>query len=390
MGIYRLKNEIKNYSWGSEDLLFKYFGIENPQKRPQAEMWMGAHPGAPSQLIGLDKDLLTFIRESPEKTLGEYCAKKFNGELPFLFKILSAKVPLSIQAHPDKTQAKNGFDRENESGIALNDPNRNYKDNNHKPEIICALSEFWAMNGFRPPKEINENFKILAPGVLPELTKNLLSDNDYKTFFLKLMTIDKGAAKQALNSAIAWAENASSDEARWILEISGLYPDDIAVLSPLYLNLVKLKSGQAMYLGAGRLHAYLSGIGVELMANSDNVLRGGLTNKHMDIQELSRVLKFESSAVNIILPSLSESEDFEEYVVPGDEFNLKYLDSHYFSTSLNEKGPQILLCQNGEAILKEGDKVIEINSGVSVFISPSENNISMAGNGKYFMAGVPV
>jgi mannose-6-phosphate isomerase len=237
--------------------------------------------------MGLDE----LVARDPAGVLGPAAAEKFNKRLPFLFKVLAAGTPLSIQAHPNLHQAASGYRRENDAGVPLDAFNRNYKDDNHKPEIICALTEYEAMRGFRSAAQIADNFsRILIDELRPPVERlqkaadpeGALSDRGdaeggvFRDFFTRLMTLEDGPKAELIAEALKVCTG--GDEGLWIQRLSELYPGDIGIVSPLYLNLVTLKPGEAMYLPAGELHAYLRGLGIELMANSDNVLRGGLTS----------------------------------------------------------------------------------------------------------------
>ena len=277
-----LKNTIQEYAWGSRSAIPELLGQSVPADKPQAELWMGAHPKAPSQVFfdGIWRSLPEVIQESPEETLGQKVAARFSNELPFLFKVLAAAKPLSIQAHPNKEQAWQGFARENELGIPFDAPHRNYRDDNHKPEIICALTPFWALNGFRRIEEtlsLLEEAKIAGLAEIVSFLRSHSNRDGLKKFFNHLMTMDSGKQGKIVEQAVNFAEKQTPEKPSWtwMIKLNEAYPGDIGVLSPLFLNLVRLEPQQAMYLPAGELHGYLEGVGIELMANSDNVLRGG-------------------------------------------------------------------------------------------------------------------
>jgi len=306
---YKLYNKIKHYEWGSMNLLPEFLGIENTGRVPSAEMWMGTHSGAPSQ-IEIESGLGgAFNNKSSIVNLSE-----ISGELPFLFKLLAVEKPLSIQAHPNKQQALEGFERENSEGLDSKAPTRNYKDPNQKHEIICALSPFTLMAGFREPDVILEYFREIITLVpqLKELFFHLISALEKKSlcdFFIKLFSFSR-LEREYIFSFLSNRESGitgckTSDEEfqstgvisqeQWKLmkSFSRYYPGDPAILSPLYLNLLTLNPSDAVYIPAGVMHAYLSGFGIELMNSSDNVLRGGLTPKYTDIGELKNIVLFE-------------------------------------------------------------------------------------------------
>ncbi len=278
-----LKNKIQEYDWGSYTAISELLGKLSHSDTPQAELWMGAHPKASSMVEenGEWFPLNELIGKYPEYILGKTAAKKFDNRLPYLFKVLAAVKPLSIQTHPNRLQAKEGSEKENKLGIPLNAPDRNYKDNNHKPECICAVTHFWGLNGFRKiPDILLLSEKISLKGLEKELHKieNNPNPQGLRIFFKSVMTLPSEKKKEIISYAAEQAEKFSDNPVfEWIIRLYHEYPSDIGVLSPLWLNLICLKPGEAMFLPPGSLHSYLDGVGIELMANSDNVLRGGLT-----------------------------------------------------------------------------------------------------------------
>ncbi|QYH20151.1 mannose-6-phosphate isomerase, class I [Corynebacterium aquatimens] len=294
-----LEGALRTYPWGSRTLLASLRGTPAPAPTPEAELWFGAHPAAPSRVDGALLDAV--ISNDPEAALGARVAADFDGQLPFLVKLLAAGEPLSIQAHPSAAQAREGFERENALGIALNDSRRNYKDPNPKPELIVALTKFHALAGFRPVAQTQQLFAVLGglgryAGVLDPAQPS----ESLRTIFTTLISLPSALRLALLEDvATAAAELAETAPEPWMAEVARTflrladrYPGDVGALAALLLNHVTLQPGDALYLAAGQLHAYLSGLGVEVMANSDNVLRGGLTSKHVDVPELVRVLDF--------------------------------------------------------------------------------------------------
>ncbi|MBW2026968.1 MAG: mannose-6-phosphate isomerase, class I [Deltaproteobacteria bacterium] len=276
-----LRNPIQHYAWGSKTAIPKLLNIPNPERNPMAELWMGAHPKAPSQVCvdGRWISLIDVIASSPESVLGSEVARRFDSQLPFLFKILAAAEPLSIQVHPNKQQAIEGFTKENELGISLDAPYRNYRDDNHKPELLCALTPFEALKGFRPVGEALALMETIAVPELSPLVDGLRNHPDMdglKRFFRILMKMGKSEQARMVSRVVERAKEKARErrELYWVMELGKKYPGDVGVLSPLFLNLIYLEPGQAMFLPAGELHAYLGGTGLEIMANSDNVLRG--------------------------------------------------------------------------------------------------------------------
>lgn len=390
-----LKNTIQTYAWGSHSAIQTLMGSAATDA-PWAELWMGAHPKAPSQVNWGDRwlPLNEMIQKFPEKILGPGTARKFNGTLPYLFKILAAEQPLSIQAHPNALQAKAGFDRENQAGVDLASATRNYKDPFHKPECICALTPFVGLKGFRASSEILELIRRFCPRGLDFLVPHLRR-GDYKNFFKSLMAIENPEKQNILQETRAAAEKqpAADRVAEWILRLHAAYPQDTGVLSPLFLNLFRLLPGEALFLPAGELHAYLSGMGIEIMANSDNVLRGGLTPKHVDVPELLSILNFRESKIEILVPAAVSACE-ASYPVPAEEFMLSVLDiTEGLPCDISgSTAPDILICVDGAATLrpKSGNHpTIPIPKGTSVLIPAETGPYVLTGTATLYKAGVP-
>jgi len=400
INIYLLKNEIQDYAWGSSAAIPALLGKKNPSGAPQAELWMGAHPKA-SSMIKIGNQLVSLadlIQKHPQEILGKTTATQFNNRLPYLFKVLAAAQPLSIQAHPDLKQAQQGFERENRLKIPLNAPQRNYRDDNHKPECLCALGPFWALNGFR---RIDNMLDLMAKLNLTRLKKETAyietNPNSFglKTFFQALMTMPAKQKLAVLTQAVAHAGSPSdADPAfQWILTLNQAYPQDIGALAPLFLNLVCLQAGEAVSLKSGELHAYLEGVGIELMANSDNVLRGGLTAKHVDVPELLRCLNFEERELHISVP---EKTGAIEWVYPtmAEEFRLSKMVIKQAMGAVSVESPnvEILLCTEGTATITDisNNYQLSINKGASVIVFASALQYHLAGQATLYKATVPV
>ncbi len=357
--IHRLDNPVQHYAWGSHTAIPELLGRPVPAPEPCAELWMGAHPVATSRLRGADgsEPLDAYIARDPVAILGAAVAARFERRLPFLFKVLAAAEPLSIQAHPDLAQARQGFERENRAGIAIDAPDRCYRDANHKPELICALTTFHALNRFREPGEIAERLAALREPALAEPIARLRERPDREGlagFFRRLWTLDEPARRAAVASAADWAgSRADTDSAAgWVDALVSRHPGDIGVLAPLLLNVVELAPGEAMYLPAGELHSYLEGVGIEVMASSDNVLRGGLTAKHVDVPELLRTLTFRAGAIERLRPQPTATGE-SRYATPAEEFALGVLevrpDAPYVAS--RARNIEILLCTSGRGRL---------------------------------------
>lgn len=394
-----MKNTIQEYAWGSHTAIADFLGNQSPSTKPQAELWMGAHPKAPSLIKYDDKwlSLLELIKQFPADILGKEIAAKFDNKLPYLFKVLAASKPLSIQAHPSIKQAKQGFERENRLGIPLDSPNRNYKDENHKPECICALTPFLALYGFRKISEIISLMEKICLKVLYKELNNLKrqpNSEGLKSFFRSIITINGWRKKQIIEIAIANAQKRSKANPgfKWMINLYKEYPDDMGIFAPILLNLISLKPGQALFLPSGELHAYLDGFGIELMANSDNVLRGGLTKKHIDVPELLNILNFEEMDVNILLSQKDKDCEriyhsmAEEFVlsVISDEKNISY-------TSPEKRSGEIILCTDGKASITDIsiNETILLKKGTSVMIPSSVGKYRIEGKASLYKASVP-
>ena len=396
--ILPMKNAIQEYAWGSHTSISDLLGIKSPSEKPMAEMWLGAHPKASSsvfmngQWISLEK----VIEQYPDDILGREIAKKFKNLLPYLFKVLAAEKPLSIQVHPKKEQAESGFLRENQLKIPLDAFNRNYKDKNHKPECICALTPFWALNGFRPIDQILSLTKHLFPESLQNVRKLLTLPNKVKAlkqFFNALLSLPQKEKETCIQYAVSISEQKrkSSPVYDWIVRLHLEYPKDIGVTFPSILNLVCLQPGQAMYLTAGELHAYLKGTGVELMANSDNVLRGGLTPKHVDVIELTNTLNFKEKEIEIIEPRKVD-KTLSVYETPAEEFRLFLIEvfkSQKGYTSEEKRSVEILLCAEGAALITSIKDKFRIKKGESILVPAASPRYNISGTATFYRATVP-
>jgi mannose-6-phosphate isomerase len=400
MKISLLKNTIQEYAWGSTRAISDLLGCKNPEHKTQAELWMGAHPKAPSlvQHNGQWVSLPELIAKNPVDVLGKKAARNFNNRLPYLFKVLAAARPLSIQAHPGLHQAREGFERENAQKIPLDAPHRNYRDDNHKPECICALSRFWALSRFRKISAILPYFEKLNIKQLEvELAdfKKRPTPNGLKRFYTSLMTLDMNRRKRIVAEALGQARGFESEDPvfKWMLKLAENYPDDIGVLSPILLNLICLEPGQAMFLDAGELHAYLEGSGIELMANSDNVLRGGLTSKHVDVSELLRVLKFADRDVTLLKPVKSVANELI-YPSPAAEFVLSIITLSKGATyqSPKNRSVEILICTRGKATIFDLADLTEaqLPKGASAIVPASVERYRIKGQGTCYKAAVPL
>ncbi|WP_089102356.1 mannose-6-phosphate isomerase, class I [Streptomyces hyaluromycini] len=380
-----LDNTVRPYAWGSPTAIPKLLGVE-PSGEPQAEMWMGAHPGAPSRTAR--GTLVEVIDANPKAELGEAAVAKFGPRLPFLLKILAAGAPLSLQVHPNLEQAREGYEDEERRGIPIDAPHRNYKDANHKPELICALTEFDGLCGFRAPEQTAELLDGLGVNSLKPYV-DLLRAHPEEAALREVLTAILSADREEMAHTVAEATAACTrlgGDYTPYADIAHHYPGDPGVIAAMLLNYVRLQPGEALFLGAGIPHAYLDGLGVEIMANSDNVLRCGLTPKHVDVPELLRVVRFEAGDAGVLRPEAAPDGE-EVYETPIDEFRLSryVLPEGTAAHDLTLPTPQILLCTAGTVRVGEYD----LAPGRSVFV-PAGEKAEVSGAGTVFRATVIV
>ncbi|MBY7860801.1 mannose-6-phosphate isomerase, class I [Vibrio fluvialis] len=367
-----MNNVIQNYAWGSRTSVNHLFDIENPTNEPQAEIWMGAHPNGCSTVLfnGEETKLSTLITQDVNAFLSHDVAARF-GELPYLFKVLAAEKALSIQVHPNKRQAELGFAAENQQGIPLNAANRNYKDPNHKPELVYALTEYQAMNGFRPISEIISLFSELAIPELKSLVNDLIAEQTpagLAAFFCGLLSLEGEQKEMALTVLLAQERIIDLPLFSLILELEKQYPGDIGLFAPLILNVITLQPGQAMYLDAETPHAYLKGTGLEIMANSDNVLRAGLTPKYIDVNELVACTRFREKPFDSLLLAPIEDKGVLEYTIPVDDFKFAIIPGAT-NIGLYVQSAEILLPLDDTLVVThENGEVCIVEKGQSVFI----------------------
>lgn len=395
LGISLLENPIRHYSWGSHRAIARLQRRSIPTSLPEAELWMGAHPAAPSRLCrdGGWLSLSDVLSDIPNDVLGQRVSARFGSELPFLFKVLAVEEPLSIQAHPDAAQARDGFERENVAGLPLDAANRNYRDPHPKPELICALTPFWALCGFRTAESIVRAFRDLAIEEFAPEIETLEREGDgagHRHFFGSVMKADAARVGRAVSRAVL--PGIESPTSHWFTKLANAYPRDVGALAPLFLNVVELEPGEAMYLGAGELHSYLEGVGIEIMGNSDNVLRGGLTPKHVDVPELSRTLTFASGDPAILRP-VTRSTGECVFETDASEFELAVLTLERGSiwSSRAARGPEIWLVTEGHVEFCDPARgqTLSIAQGESVLIPDCVEVYQLEGVGTLYRAGVP-
>jgi mannose-6-phosphate isomerase len=369
--MWQLSNGVRFYPWGSRTVIPELLGEHVPADRPHAELWVGAHPDEPSVLSD-GRPLDKAIAEEPDRLLGPAVVERFGARLPFLMKVLAAETPLSLQAHPTTAQAEAGYAAEEAAGIPHGDPTRTFKDPFHKPELLMALTTFEALCGFRP---VEESLHCLAKLQVPELKPTIaaLARGGLRAAIPQLLALT-GERRTELVSAVATAAArfvAVADPEfintyRWAATLAKTYPGDPGVVISLMCNHLKLAPGEAVFLPAGNLHAYLSGAGVEVMASSDNVLRGGLTAKHVDLAALIEVLDFTDGKVPVIHPVLGPGG--LRYPVPVQDFDLTRVHLDEQAGVLTTRGPQLLLCTEGAAVLASVDGEIALAKGRAAFV----------------------
>ncbi|MCC3295256.1 mannose-6-phosphate isomerase, class I [Arthrobacter sp. zg-Y411] len=401
--MYLLRNTIRPYAWGSTTAMAGLFGRE-PSGEPEAEMWIGAHSGAPSVLVPAAEGAQTLdelISADPGPTLGPDIAARFGGELPFLAKILAAGSPLSLQVHPTPDQAAAGYAAEEAAGVDRGARERNYKDRNHKPEMIFALTPFEALCGFRDPDDAAELFRTvnraidgagrqvpnLLEWIVAELSSGHPAPERLRSVFSTLIAdgdeVHTAVELAAAAAAVTADDGAYARELATVAELHGFHPGDPGVLISLLLNRVSLEPGDAVYLPAGNVHAYLSGLGVEVMASSDNVLRGGLTSKHVDVPELLKTVDFHPVGIPSVAAERTGAGQ-ELYRPPFEEFQLQRLqlasgpDSDAAPVPVAQNGPAVLIVVRGSMLLSSPAGSLVLEAGQSAFLPAADAPVTAA------------
>jgi mannose-6-phosphate isomerase len=367
----RISGVTKNYDWGSKELVPNFFGLEKPSK-PIAEIWFGTHPLGESEIIG------------DSKSLSESLGKK----LSFLVKILSAERALSIQVHPNAQQAKDGFHFEQAQGLDLEDPQRNYKDSSHKPEALIALTPFEALCGFRPKEDLIQVFSAFGKSE-PEfesLAKSLSQGASLEEIFQSLIA-NTELAKRFTKSVDSSQTDSVAKKARALVErLLTQFPDDTGALVALMLNEVSLEPGEAIYLPAGNIHAYLSGLGLEVMAASDNVLRSGLTSKHIDVAEVVKLADFSELAEPKVRPR-KLAEGLIEYPVDCSEFRVyrAEVSGKNLLADLDLPASAMVVCTAGEVAVSTSLEEREVLAKSEVVFASAAKKLSLSGSGTAFV-----
>jgi mannose-6-phosphate isomerase len=412
--VFTLHGVVQHYDWGGHNFIPDLLGIENAIRKPYAELWIGAHAKAPSMVEteSGQEPLDQFIAEAPEAILGPAVCTHFNRRLPYLFKVLDVHKMLSIQAHPTLVQARQGFARENAEGVSSEAGSRNYKDDNHKPEIGVALTDFWMLHGFRPLEQIAETLDRtveLGP-LMPAFSQRLKAAGHHhearrgllRELYSNVMTLPQERVDLLLNELLARlrekAPISKQSPDYWALRAAEHFPlpgghRDRGIFSIYLLNLLHLQPGQGTFQPAGVLHAYLEGVNVELMANSDNVLRGGLTTKHVDVPELLNILTFEGGTPEVF-SGVPLSATQRVYRTPAEEFELSRIALTPRGRYAGEAtyGPKALIVLEGSGTLTSAGKSKSLHRGSIVFAPNGAQFVleTRADDLVVFQAGLPM
>ena len=387
-----LQPVIRPYAWGSRHGIAELQGRPVPAAGPEAELWLGAHPSAPSGAVGTTLD--AHIAADPDRELGPACVARYGPRLPFLLKVLSAEQALSIQVHPSRAQAEAGFRAENEAGLALGDPARNYVDDWPKPELLYALTPFEVLAGLRPPPDASALLGALAVGQLAPLAAQLEAATSPQALGRALAAIlewpEDSRAELVTKVTAACAALASSASpyagaCAVVVRAAADHPGDLGVVAMLLMRHVVLAPGQAVFLPAGGLHDYLRGTGIEVLANSDNVIRAGLTGKHIDVPELLKLL---DPAVTVpVLSPRPIADGISSFDTTAPEFTLYVADLAGEGVTLPGAGPRIALCTDGTAVLRtESGESAKLPRGESCFVSAADGPLRAAGPARLFLA----
>lgn len=416
MAVFRLENSVRKYSWGDPDLIPAFLGMENPSREPWAELWLGAHPKAPSSARlpdGRTRSLDELILGAPEAMLGPAYAG--DARLPFLFKLMAVGKPLSLQAHPSAQAASRGYRREERAALPLEASERNYSDDRHKPELVVALDRFEGLCGFRPIDEIIRNLKLLAGENWRSNAERLASQPSRME--LAVVFYSFCAATEAERTRLfklirprldrILADDKPSSPAHralgWVPRLMDLYPDDMAALAPVMMNTFDLGPGQGLYVAPGQPHAYFRGCALEVMANSDNEIRAGLTDKRRDLAEFLAILDFDDGAPPILSAGPANSgrgSSLCAYDLDSDDFSLTAASlSGGRVTRDGRPGPEIILCVEGTVALArrdakalggpespDGEEPFVLHRGQSLFVSADEPAYDLAGRGLAYIA----
>lgn len=397
-----LEGRIQHYAWGSRTAIPEFLGAA-ADGRPWAEAWYGAHPLAPSFLES-GRTLEELIRQDSRRVLGDGVHRAFEGRLPYLLKVIAPAQPLSLQVHPDREHAAESFAAENAAGLALDAPDRNYRDDNHKPEMLVALTRFSALCGFRTPRRAATILEGLGAELTDRLHALLVANPTahgmraaFRTLVSRSMRPSAHRVAEVVEACRRRVEEGRSPSPRIdrsVLTLAAHHPGDPGVVAALLLNPVTLEPGEALFVPAGTLHSYLSGTGVEIMAASDNVLRAGLTPKRVDAEEMLQCVSVQAAPPLRVAPE-RQTRTTVAYYAPVDDFELTL-------TTLTDPpgtfrpvhpvpgaGPRTLLGLEGDVLLESGGGRRRLRAGGAVFIPASDGPLHVGGNGRFVQACVP-
>ncbi len=384
LGILPLECAVRHYDWGSRSALGRLLG-RPASGRPEAELWMGAHPAAPSvarvgtRRVTLDR----LIAEHPAETLGRAPLQGHDATLPFLFKVLALGKPVSVQAHPTRARAVRGFEAEQRAGVPLDAPHRSYKDRGHKPEVMMALEPMVVLSGIRPLDQIHA--ALTAAGVEDLTPPAGVRDAAEATRRLLRATLElDDTAGARLHRRLVDGVARDTAEGSLLVTLAGHYPDDPTVIAALLLNQFELRPEEALYTPPGQLHAFVSGAGIELMANSDNVLRAGLTGKHVDVDELLAATDLRPAAPARVVPRAAGPAE-RIYPSPAEEFRLSVIDPEV-GGSFTPRGPEVLLLLGDGAHLRWPGGTLTLRRGDAAFVPASVAAYEAHGTGALYRA----
>lgn len=395
----RLDNEVQDYAWGSRTAIPELLG-RAATGAPVAELWLGAHPSAPSRTVADDGEVALdrLVEQDPDGMLGTDVVSRFGATLPYLLKVIAAERPLSLQVHPHIDRARQGFAAEEAAGIAVDAAERNYKDRNHKPELVYALTPFEALCGFRAPRRAAELLAGLDAPLARALSDVLRDDPTFggiRTAFKRLLepgmrpSVEEvaGVAEACRRRLADGSPSPRADRTAALL--AEAYPGDPGVVTSLLLNPVTLQPGDALFVPAGGVHAYLSGVGIEIMASSDNVLRAGLTRKHVDIQELLANVDYVAAPPIRIAPEVFHGAT-KVFYAPVDDFELSVTDVTDGDHPLPGRGPRILLCLEGTVeVTSSTGQQLRLARGEAAFAPAGDGTLTVCGSGTLVQADVP-
>lgn len=396
----RVTGVARDYAWGSPTAIHQLVGTK-PDGRPLAELWFGGHPGGPAGLDGEQRDLAELVAADPEGVLGQDVHARFGPRLPYLLKLIAPERPLSLQVHPSLERARERCAGEDAAGVPRDAPHRNYRDANHKPELVFALTTFEAVCGFRAPRRAAELLADLHAPLAQRLHAALAADptaSGMRTAFTALLDLDQRPTAQEVAEVVEacaarlTAGSPSPRADRTVVRLAADYPADPGVVASLLLNPVTLQPGDSLFVPAGGVHAYLSGLGVEVMASSDNVLRAGLTRKHVDVPEMLDCVDYVAAPPIRVAPEIFHGAT-RVFYAPVDDFELSVTsldgDCRGEDRPLPGRGPRVLLCLEGQVEVASATERLTLARGQAAFVRADDGPLTVRGQGTFVQADVP-